>query len=418
MSEIARLKGDIARDRFGSLVKFLDDPEITDIDYNGKDVWVRDIYNQRTRINPEEIPDITPQWIDTFAQRIADVVSKQFNKQHNVLEAETSSLRITCVHESSATSGKVICIRKTSNSARITYSSALGTIDEEGNSIPGYASPEILNLLINCMIAKMNFVICGEPGVGKTEFAKFLCQYIPNYEKVITIEDNPEWHYKTLKPMADGIELRTSDTFSYITALKTCMRLNPSRVMLSEVRSVEAVHLIECWIAGVKGVTTLHTDDVRKIPDRILNMMPTEDKERLENNIYECLDVGLLLRAKIAPGTSKKYRYLDQVCFFERKEVTVRERDEKGNEIYNKKERKNFCIPIVMGGEMVSTEIPESKMKTLNYAGIYKPFSLTKPRKKMQAKEKPEAVNTNNTKETQKTIPENNKNIEEEKNVE
>lgn len=394
MSEIAKLKGDIARERFGSLIKFLDDPEITDIDYNGKDIWIRDVYNQRTRVKPEEIPDITPQWIDTFTQRIADVVSKSFNKQHNVLEAETPSLRITCVHESSATSGKAVCIRKTSNSARITYSSALGTTDDDGNFIPGYASPEVLNLLINCMIAKMNFVICGEPGVGKTEFAKFLCQYIPNHEKVITIEDNPEWHYKTLKPQADGIELRTSEGFDYTKALKTCMRLNPSRVMLSEVRSVEAVHLIECWTAGVKGATTLHTDDVKKIPDRILNMMPAEDKERLENNIYECLDVGLLLRAKIAPGTSKKYRYLDQVCFFERKEVTVGEKDENGNEIYSKKERKNFCIPIVSGGEMVSTDIPESKLQTLRYAGISKPFSLTKPKKKSTTKPKNEEKTT------------------------
>lgn len=377
MSEIAKLKEDIPRERFGPLIKYLDDPTITDIDYNGRDVWVRDIYNQRRKVDE---PEITPQWMDIFTQRIADVVSKTFNKVENILEAETSNLRITCVHESSATTGKAVCIRKTSREVRISYSNALGYVDEDGDYIPGYASPEILNLLINCMIAKMNFIICGEPGVGKTEFAKFLCQFIPNFEKVVTIEDNPEWHYTSLKPKADGIELRTHEGFDYSAALKTCMRLNPSRVMLAEVRSVEAVHLIECWTAGVKGATTLHTDDVKKIPDRILNMMPSADKERLENNIYECLDVGLLLRAKAIPGTSKKYRYLDQVCFFERKEVTINETTGEGNDevVKTRKERQNFCIPVVSNGEMISTDIPESKLKVLHYAGINKPFSLNR----------------------------------------
>ena len=371
----------IPKERFGPLNKYLDDPIITDIDYNGRELWVRDAYRQKRKVKEKEV---TPEWINAFAQRVADAVSKSFNKANKILEAETENLRITCVHESATTTGTAVCIRKTSHSPRIDYNIACGYQDSEGIWIPGYASPEILNLLINCMIAKMNFIICGEPGVGKTEYAKFQSQYIPNSEKVITIEDNPEWHYSSLKPKADCIELRTSEDFDYSTALKTCMRLNPSRVMLAEVRSVEAVHLIECWTAGVKGVTTLHTDDVRKIPDRILNMMPSEDKDRLENNIYECLDVGLLIRAKMIPGTSKTYRYLDQVCFFERKEVTVTETTDTG--VKNRKERQNFCIPMVMNGEMVSTDIPESKLKILEYADINKPFSLQQNRKGNNAK--------------------------------
>lgn len=385
---------DIPKERFGPLIKYLEDPNITDIDYNGTDIWIRDIYNVRTRVDE---PEITTQWIDIFTQRIADVVSKTFNKMENVLEAETSDLRITCVHESSATSGKAVCIRKTSHAPRINYASAVGDKDN-----PGYANPEVLNLLINCMIGKMNFVVCGEPGVGKTEFAKFLCQYIPNHEKVITIEDNPEWHYKSLKPRGDGIELRTSDGFDYTKALKTCMRLNPNRVMLSEVRSVEAVHLIECWTAGVKGTTTLHTDNVKKIPDRILNMMPAADKERLENNIYDCLDIGILLKSKMSPLTGKKYRYLDQVCFFERKEVTTQEKYENADGTISfraKTERQNFCIPIVWDGEMISTEIPESKLKMLKAAGFTDPFSL---RQAKQNSEKQGAFMNNTVKAEEK----------------
>lgn len=53
--------------------------------------------------------------------------------------------------------------------------------------------------------------------------------------------------------------------------------------MLSEARSTEVKSLLECWSTGIRGFTTLHTDDVRKIPDRILNMMESRmDADRME----------------------------------------------------------------------------------------------------------------------------------------
>lgn len=65
-------------------------------------------------------------------------------------------------------------------------------------------------------------------------------------------------------------------------------------------------------------MTTLHTDDVRNIPDRILNMLETRvDADRLENDIYQAMDVGVLIRKK-KNGAGQVYRYIDQVCFFDR----------------------------------------------------------------------------------------------------
>ena len=63
--------------------------------------------------------------------------------------------------------------------------------------------------------------------------------------------------------------------------------MTPNRVMLSEARSTEVKQLVECLTTGITGFTTLHTDDVRKIPDRMLIMMPSrQDAERLENEVY------------------------------------------------------------------------------------------------------------------------------------
>lgn len=346
----------IVGSHFGPLLKYIEQSNITDIDFNGQALWIRDIYNIRNCVYE---PIVTEEWINALASRIADVVGFPFNMANPVLEAETEDLRITCTHSSISINGVTMCIRKTSKQPRITYESALRD---------KYADKNVLNLIISCVKAKMNIIICGEPGVGKTEFAKFLCGYISPSEKVVTIEDTPEWHYKDNNPGSDCIELRTSANFSYTTALKTCMRLNPNRIMLSEVRSVEAASLIECWSTGVKGITTLHTDDIRKIPDRLLNMMHTMDADRLENNVYSSLDVGILLRSKLyfdqQGQQEKRYRYIDQLGFFDRVGQS------------------NQHIYIVKNGHLVidsktslPVKFPNSKIAKFNLAAINSPFA-------------------------------------------
>ena len=101
-----------------------------------------------------------------------------------------------------------------------------------------YVAVPVLELLTNCVAAKMNFVFCGEPGAGKTECAKFFSQFIPAGERVITIEDNPEWHYSQINPGKDCVELRINPDFDYTKAIKTCLRQNPSWIM-----SVSYTHL-------------------------------------------------------------------------------------------------------------------------------------------------------------------------------
>ena len=102
--------------------------------------------------------------------------------------------------------------------------------------------------------------------------------------------------------------------FDYADAIKSSLRLNPRWIMLSEARSKEVKYLLESWSTGVCGMTTLHTDDVRNIPDRILNMLENRvDADRLENTCYQAMDVGVLIRKRMNEQ-QQAYRYIDQVC--------------------------------------------------------------------------------------------------------
>jgi pilus assembly protein CpaF len=295
---------------FGPLYPFVKDNNLTDVDFNGKEIWVTDCNNGRYACSQQVISD---GFVEQFTQRVANLVSKPFHKQNPVLEAETDQLRITIVHESVALTGRCICIRKSPPYVRLSYENILKT---------GYCSREVLDILLGCVAQKKNLIVIGEPGAGKTELCKFLSGYIPADEKVITIEDTPEWHYGELHPGHDCVELRINEQMDYSRAIKTCLRLNPKWIMLSETRSREVVHLVESLSTGVKGMTTLHTADVRNIPDRMLNMAGTSrDATRFENDIYAFVDVGILVRRgsrKTAPNREEVKRYVVQICFFYR----------------------------------------------------------------------------------------------------
>lgn len=339
---------ELGKEYFGPFWKFIANEEITDVDYNGREMWLTNIYNERYRVNQTYVKEnISAAFIEQFTQRIANVVSQQFNKRYPELEAETSELRVTIVHESVARSGRSISIRKTPPIIRLSAEKALRE---------KFCEEKVLSLLINCVRSRMNMIFCGMPGIGKTECIKFFSQYIPENERVITIEDTMEIRYSVTNPGKDCIEMRVSELFDYADAIKASLRLNPKWIMLSEARSKEVKYLLQSWSTGVCGMTTLHTDDVHNIPDRILNMLESRvDADRLENDIYEAMDVGVLIR-KRKNEQNVIYRYIDQVCFF------LRENGE------------NRIVMLVKDGHLLDNCMPELMSRRFARSSVQNPF--------------------------------------------
>lgn len=334
-------------EHFGAFWKYIEEPTVTDIDYNGKALWITDIKKGRYEANEK----ISAQFLSTFTHNISNCVNKQFNNANKVLEADTKELRISIIHNSVATSGISICIRKSPPLVRNTIRSM---IEDK------YCREEVLHLLLNCVAAKMNFVFGGDPASGKTECAKFFMQFIPKEERVITIEDSLELHYPEINKGADAVELRVGQGFSYTDAIKACLRQNPKWLVLSEARSIEVTSLLEQWSTGVNGFTTIHLDDLRKLPDRIQEMMnDVNDADRMENRIYRYVDIGILVR-RMEDEDGCIRRYIDQLCF------------------YSREENENKIYMIVKDGELVSKELPSEILKRFAFANIEKPFYCTK----------------------------------------
>lgn len=346
--KVAKDQWDFRDEYFGVLLKYVKDPLVTDINFNGERVWIEHLEKGRYPIPNEENDQVTDQFVRQFATRVSNLVSEQLNQYKNVLEAETDDLRISIIDNSTTDTGYAISIRKTP---------ALMRMNKETMLAEEYCSETLLNFLCNCILGKMNMVFSGEPGAGKTELLKFLTQFIPHEEKVITIEDNLEIHFREINPGSNCVAIKVDeDHMTYTKAIKTCLRQNPQWVLLSEARSTEVKYLIECFSTGLHGLTTLHTDDVRKIPDRISNMMEDASAQnRVVNDVHTFLNVGIMIRKRVMPN-GKVARYVDQVCMFDREED------------------QNKTHLLVDEGRIINTKIPENIMKKFAREGIVNPW--------------------------------------------
>ncbi len=322
----------LKRQDYGLLYPYVKEEAVTDINWNGKQLWIDDL--EKGRYMAAEV--LTAEFAERFATLLANLTNQSFNKMNPVMEAETEELRISIVHQSVAHAGITISIRKIPAVRRLEKSDMVAN---------GYCSEAVLDLLVHCIMVHCSVVICGLPGSGKTELLKYLTQYIPAEERVITIEDVLEIHYQKMNPNKDCVEMKVAENFTYTEAIRASLRQFPKWILLSEARSAEVRYFLESLSTGVSGITTLHADDIRNIPDCIKNMAGgREDRDRIENDTYRYLDVGILLKSK-RDSSGEMSRYIDQIGVFERYNR-------------NRTETVNRVVMVVEDGKIVNRKLP------------------------------------------------------------
>lgn len=250
---------------FGPLQEYLDNDDITDISYsNGGQVWLKTLSKGIYRV---ENPKINNAFMEKLAFQCSNVMGRSFNAAHPFLDSESAELRMNFVHDSIAKNGIACVIRKTPAKIRL---------EREKILKDKYVTEDILDFLITCVHGHCNIIVCGETGSGKTEFVKYLAAHTYENEKIITIEDTLELHLDRIYPNRDIVAMKTNNVASYSDVLVTCMRQNPKWILLSEIRSAEAVMAVRNSISsGHYILSTIHADKAASIPNRMYSLLET-----------------------------------------------------------------------------------------------------------------------------------------------
>ena len=292
---------------FGPLKPLLDNDDITDISYcNGGQIWIRSLTQGSIRV---EVPGCTQEFMEKLAFQCSNVMGTTFNNAKPFLDAESSELRLNFVNQSIATNGIACVLRKTPAKIRLKKEKLLED---------DYFTADIHDVLIKCVEGHCNIIVCGETGSGKTEFVKYLASHTKDNEKIITIEDTLELHLDKIFPHRDIVAMKTNNVASYSDVLVTCMRQNPKWILLSEVRSAEAVSAVRNSISsGHNILSTIHADKASAIPYRLYSLMETDlDVDQFLNTIYRYIQLGVHIKAYYSKKYGKFHREVDEVTEF------------------------------------------------------------------------------------------------------
>ena len=308
---------------FGPLKQFLDNDDVTDISYsNNGQVWLKTLSKGVYRVENTGIDNTL---IEKIAFQCANTMGKSFNMANPFLDAESAELRLNFVHDSIARNGVALLVRKTPAKIRLKKDQI---IEDD------YIRLDIHDFLLKCVEGHCNILVSGETGSGKTEFIKYLASHTKENEKIITIEDTLELHLDRIFPHRDIVSMKTNNIASYSDVLVTCMRQNPRWILLSEVRSAEAVMAVRNSISsGHNILSTIHADKASAIPSRLYSLLESNlDLEQFLRSIHRYVQLGVHIKGYYSKERQKFHREIAEVTEF----YVTEDNEAKYNVLYKK----------------------------------------------------------------------------------
>ena len=309
---------------FGPLKQFLEVDDVTDISYsNGGQVWIKTLSKGVLRVENTGIDNAL---MEKIAFQCANLMGKSFNMANPFLDAEGAEIRMNFIHDSIAKNGIAVLIRKTPAKIRL---------EKEKIINEDYIRRDIHDFLIKCVEGHCNILVSGETGSGKTEFVKYLAAHTKENEKIITIEDTLELHLDKIFPHRDIVAMKTNNIASYSDVLVTCMRQNPRWILLSEVRSAEAVMAVRNSISsGHNILSTIHADKAESIPSRLYSLLESNlDLEQFLRSIHRYVQLGVHIKGYYSTKYQRFHREVSEVTEFY---VTSDTNEAKSHTIYKK----------------------------------------------------------------------------------
>jgi len=308
---------------FGALKQFLDDDNITDISYsNNGQIWLKSLDKGVYRIDNTGINN---ELMEKIAFQCANIMGKTFNMASPFLDSESSELRMNFVHDSIARNGIAAVFRKTPAKIRLKKEKI---IEEK------YITLGIHDFLLECVKGHCNIIVSGETGSGKTELVKYLASHTKENEKIITIEDTLELHLDKIFPHRDIVAMKTNNIAGYSDVLVACMRQNPRWILLSEVRSDEAVTAARNSISsGHNILSTIHSDRAKNVPMRMYSLLESnQDIEQFLKSIHRYVQLAIHVKGYMSAELGRFQREIVEVC-----EFFVDDNNEAGSNVIYKK---------------------------------------------------------------------------------
>lgn len=262
-----RLVDEIQDETFGHgpLETLLRDETISDILINGpKQVYIE----KNGRLELSDVVFDDEQHLIQIVQRICAKVGRRIDESNPMVDARLEDgSRVNAIIPPVALSGTTVSIRRFGNKPLL----AADLIAHQS------VAPEMIEFMAACVKGRLNTIVSGGTGSGKTTLLNMLSGYIPNDERVCTIEDAAELrlqqsHVVSLETRPASIEGTGEVTPRDL--VKNALRMRPDRVVIGECRGGEALDMLQAMNTGHEGsLTTLHANDTREAVSRLEMMV-------------------------------------------------------------------------------------------------------------------------------------------------
>ena len=344
----------------GLLDMIIKDDDITEVMINGTDEIFIENSGKIQRLNQSFD---SQRKLEDIIQRIVGRAGREVNQSNPIVDTRLpDGSRVSVVLPPVALKGPTLTIRK--------FSKIPMTVEQ----LIKYKSitPQIAKVLETLVKAKYNIFISGGTGSGKTTFLNALSNYIPNTERVITIEDSAELQIVGIDNLVK-LETRNSNSsgkgsITIRDLIKTSLRMRPERIIVGEVRGAEALDMLQAMNTGHDGsLSTGHANSTVDMLSRLETMvlMGAEGLplEAIRQQIASAVDI--IIHLSRLRDHSRKTMEITEVVGLKDGEIEL-------NPLYVFEENEESTMEKVVG-ELKRTKNPLKntfKLKLMGYKGV------------------------------------------------
>ena len=249
----------------GPLETLMKDPEISDILVNSSS----SIYVERYgKLEKTDVRFRDDAHLMQIIERIVTRVGRRVDESSPMVDARLADgSRVNAIIPPLALDGPVLSIRRF-GTERLTINDLI-----QFNSIPA----QVAEVAAACVKSRLNMLVSGGTGAGKTTLLNCLSNFIPDNERIVTIEDSAELklqqeHIVRLETRPANIEGQGAVTARDL--VRNALRMRPDRIVIGEVRGGEALDMMQAMNTGHDGsISTIHANSARDALSRLETMM-------------------------------------------------------------------------------------------------------------------------------------------------